>query len=107
MGTESVSAPVALVTCADKGIRLETVRRLAGTGCRVYLSARRSERGGAAAATAGARFVGLDVTSDKSVYQAVGCIEQSEGYLDVRDPHEITAAASPKRSRFSPAAKAA
>jgi NAD(P)-dependent dehydrogenase (short-subunit alcohol dehydrogenase family) len=35
MSTESASAPVALVTGADKGIGLETARRLAGpgTGC--------------------------------------------------------------------------
>jgi NAD(P)-dependent dehydrogenase (short-subunit alcohol dehydrogenase family) len=37
MSTESVSAPVALVTGADKGTGLETVRRLAGAGYRVYL----------------------------------------------------------------------
>ena len=30
MSTESVSAPVALVTGADKGIGLETARRLVG-----------------------------------------------------------------------------
>jgi NADP-dependent 3-hydroxy acid dehydrogenase YdfG len=33
-------ALVALVTGANKGIGLETVRRLAGAGCRVYLTAR-------------------------------------------------------------------
>jgi len=63
MSTESVSAPVALVTGADMGIGLETARRLAGVGYRVYLAARSSERGRTAAATAGAQFLELDVTS--------------------------------------------
>ncbi|MGH3164722.1 MAG: SDR family NAD(P)-dependent oxidoreductase, partial [Trebonia sp.] len=53
VSTESAGAPVALVTGADKGIGLETARRLAGAGYRMYLTARSSERGQAAAATAG------------------------------------------------------
>lgn len=48
MSTESVSASVALVTGADKGLGLETARRLAGAGYRVCLTARSSERGRAA-----------------------------------------------------------
>lgn len=63
--TSNTSAPVALVTGADKGIGLETARRLAGAGYWVYLTARSSERG-QAAATAGAQFLELDVTSDES-----------------------------------------
>jgi NAD(P)-dependent dehydrogenase (short-subunit alcohol dehydrogenase family) len=58
MSTESVSTPVALVTGADKGIGLETARRLAGAGYRVHLTARSSERGPAAALTARVRFLG-------------------------------------------------
>jgi NAD(P)-dependent dehydrogenase (short-subunit alcohol dehydrogenase family) len=69
MSTESVSAPVALVTGAHKGIGLETARRLAGAGYRVYLTAQQRARR-AAAATAGAQFLELKVTSDKSVYHA-------------------------------------
>jgi len=118
MSTESVSAPVALVTGADKGVGLVTARRLAGAGYRVYLTARSSERGRAAAATTGVRFPELDVTSDESVRYAAGCVEQAGGHLDVlvnnagitgpvRDPHDCTAGAPPKRSHFSPAAKAA
>jgi len=83
MSTGSVSAPVALVTGADKGIGPEAARRLAGAGYRVYLTARSSERGRAAAATAGAtagaRFLELDVTSDESVHRAAGCVEQAGG----------------------------
>jgi NAD(P)-dependent dehydrogenase (short-subunit alcohol dehydrogenase family) len=102
MSTESVSAPVALVTGANKGIGLETARRLAGAGFRVYLTARSSERGQAAAATAGARFLELDVTSDESVRHAADSVERAEAHLDVlvnnagitgpvRDPHDYTA----------------
>jgi NAD(P)-dependent dehydrogenase (short-subunit alcohol dehydrogenase family) len=50
-------APVALVTGANKGIGLETVRRLAGAGYRVYLTARNPEAGQPAADTAGASFL--------------------------------------------------
>ena len=77
MSTESVRAAVALVTGADKGIGLETARRLAGAGHRVYLTARSSEPGQAAAAPAGAQFLELDVTSDMSVRRAAGCVERA------------------------------
>jgi NAD(P)-dependent dehydrogenase (short-subunit alcohol dehydrogenase family) len=108
MGTESVSAPVELVTGAGKGIGLETARRLAGAGHRVYLTARSSQRGLAAAATAGAQFLELDMTSDESVRHAADSVEQAGGDLDVlvnnagitgpmRDPHDYTAGTSPKR----------
>ena len=76
-------APVSLVTGANKGIGLETVRRLVDAGHRVYLAARDAERGRAAAETVGARFVQLDVTSDDSVRQAAEIVEQEEGHLDV------------------------
>jgi NAD(P)-dependent dehydrogenase (short-subunit alcohol dehydrogenase family) len=79
MSTESVSAPVGLVTGADKGIGLERAGRLAGAGYRAYLTARSSEGGRAAAATAGVQFLELDVTSDESVRHTAGCVEQSGG----------------------------
>jgi NAD(P)-dependent dehydrogenase (short-subunit alcohol dehydrogenase family) len=103
MSTESASVPVALVTGADKGIGLETARRLAGAGYQVYLTARSSERGRAAAATADVQFLELDVTSGESVRHAAGCVERAEGHLDVLvnnagitglvrdDPHDYTA----------------
>jgi NAD(P)-dependent dehydrogenase (short-subunit alcohol dehydrogenase family) len=97
-----VSAPVALVTGANKSIGLETARRLVEAGYRVYLTARSSERGQAAAEAMGAQFLELDVTSDESVRHAADSVEQAEGHLDVlvnnagitgplRDPHDYTA----------------
>jgi NAD(P)-dependent dehydrogenase (short-subunit alcohol dehydrogenase family) len=103
MRTESVSAPVAPVTGADKSIGLETARRLAGAGYRVYLTARSSERGRAAAATAGVRF--LELGGD---LRGVGPSRRrlrraGRGHLDVLvndsritgpvrdDPHDFTA----------------
>jgi NAD(P)-dependent dehydrogenase (short-subunit alcohol dehydrogenase family) len=102
MSTQPASAPVALVVGADKVIGLETARRQAGAGYRMYLTARSSERGRAAAATAGPQFLELDVTSDQSLRHAAGCVEQAGGHLDVvvnnggitgpmRDPHDYTA----------------
>ena len=75
--------PIALVTGANKGIGLETVRRLTGAGYGVYLAARDAERGRAAAGTVGARPIQLDVTSDDSVRRAAEIVGQEEGRLDV------------------------
>ena len=83
MTTTLRDSPVTLVTGANKGIGLETVRRLVGAGHRVYLGARDAERGRAAADTAGAEFVQLDVTSDESVRRAADTVERAEGRLDV------------------------
>ena len=102
MSTASVSAPVALVTGANRGIGLETARRLVEAGYRVYLTARSSERGQPAAETVGAQFLELDVTSDESVRHAADSVEQTDGHLDVlvnnagitgpvRDPRDYTA----------------
>jgi NAD(P)-dependent dehydrogenase (short-subunit alcohol dehydrogenase family) len=83
MTTTLRNSPVTLVTGANKGIGLETVRRLVGAGHRVYLGARDAERGRAAADGAGAEFVQLEVTSDDSVGRAAGIVERAEGHLDV------------------------
>jgi NAD(P)-dependent dehydrogenase (short-subunit alcohol dehydrogenase family) len=102
MSTASVNAPVALVTGANKGIGLETARRLVEAGYRVYLTGRSSERGQTAAKTVGAHFLELDVTSDKSVRHAADVVGHTDGHLDVlvnnagitgplRDPHDYTA----------------
>lgn len=78
----------ALVTGANKGLGRETVRRLAGSGWRVYLAARDTARGEAAAAEFTAagldvRFVALDVTSDDSVAAAADTVKAEAGRLDV------------------------
>ncbi len=83
MTTPLNGRPVSLVTGANKGIGLETAGRLVGAGHRVYLAARDTERGRAAAEAIGARFVQLDVTSDDSVRRAAGTVEQEAGHLDV------------------------
>jgi hypothetical protein len=74
---------VALVTGANKGLGRETARRLIKEGHTVYIGARSVERGEAAAAEFGARFVQLDVTDDASVQSAIKVIEAREGHLDV------------------------
>ena len=83
MTTTLRDGQVSLVTGANKGIGLETVRRLVEAGHRVYLGARDPERGHAAAEAVGAEFVQLDVTSDDSVRRAAEVVERAEGHLDV------------------------
>jgi len=101
MTTTPPAAPVTLVTGANKGIGLETVRRLLGAGHRVYLGTRDVERGQRAADTVGARLLQLEVTSDDSVRRAADIVGQEEGHLDVlvnnagitgsvRDVHDYT-----------------
>ncbi len=72
-----------LITGANKGLGYETARQLIARGHTVYVGARSAERGQAAAATLGARFVQLDVTDDASVQAAMRVIEEREGRLDV------------------------
>jgi len=94
---------IALVTGANKGVGLETVRRLVDDGYRVYLAARDQERGRAAAAEVGATPIVLDVGSDESVAHAADLVQLAEGHLDLlvnnagitgplRDVHGYTAA---------------
>ncbi|KOT58344.1 MULTISPECIES: SDR family NAD(P)-dependent oxidoreductase [Streptomyces] len=71
-----------LITGANKGLGHETARRLIAAGHTVYVGARNIERGSAAAAELGARFVQLDVTDDASVAAAVATVE-ADGGLDV------------------------
>ncbi|WFP78409.1 SDR family oxidoreductase [Mesorhizobium sp. WSM4906] len=78
----------ALVTGANKGIGLETARRLAALGFKVWLGARDSKRGEAAAeALRSEGFdvepLELDVTSDESVAAAVRTFAARTSSLDV------------------------
>lgn len=72
-----------LITGANKGLGRETARRLIKEGHTVYIGARNAERGEAAAAELGGRFVQLDVTDDASVAGALQLIDEREGRLDV------------------------
>ncbi|MGW6933218.1 SDR family NAD(P)-dependent oxidoreductase [Lentzea sp. NPDC054927] len=68
-----------LITGANKGLGLETARRLVLAGHTVWLGSRDLSLGEAAAASIGARPVQLDVTSDSSVAAAAEAV----GSLDV------------------------
>lgn len=74
---------ITLITGANKGLGYETARRLVDLGHTVLIGARDAERGAAAAATLGARFVPLDVTDDASVAAAAADVADHEGSLDV------------------------
>jgi NAD(P)-dependent dehydrogenase (short-subunit alcohol dehydrogenase family) len=83
-----MTATIALVTGANKGIGRETARQLGARGFTVLAGARDEERGREAeralrADGANARFVRLDVTDDASVRQAAGWIEREHGRLDI------------------------
>ena len=78
---------VALVTGASKGIGRAIAAGLLRESFTVYVGARDSGRGSAAAADlaslGAARFVQLDVTSEESVADAAARIGADAGYLDV------------------------
>ncbi|MFJ6894171.1 SDR family NAD(P)-dependent oxidoreductase [Streptomyces hokutonensis] len=91
------------ITGANKGLGHETARRLLALGHTVIVGARDEERGAAAAAELGARFVRIDVTDEASVAAAAADVAVHEGVLDVLinnagvhgphgDPTELTGA---------------
>lgn len=83
-----MTARVALVSGANKGIGLEIVRRLAQSGVTAVLGSRDRGRGAAAAARLAqdgieVPVVALDVTSETSVHEAVAEIDRHFGRLDI------------------------
>ncbi|WP_344629982.1 SDR family NAD(P)-dependent oxidoreductase [Streptomyces glaucosporus] len=92
-----------LITGANKGLGLETARRLVRAGHTVFLGARAARRGAEAARAVGARPLTIDVTDDASVAAAAALVRERAGRLDVlvnnagvagpaRPADEITAA---------------
>ena len=70
---------ITFITGANKGLGYETARRLTELGHTVILGARDPQRGEAAAARLGVRFVPIDVTDDASVAAAAADVEAHEG----------------------------
>ncbi|MEU6249099.1 SDR family NAD(P)-dependent oxidoreductase [Glycomyces sp. NPDC047010] len=78
----------ALVTGANKGLGLETARRLGAEGWKVFLGSRDEARGRAAADKLAADgfdvvYVQLDVTDDESVAAAERVVREHTDHLDV------------------------
>ncbi len=78
----------ALITGANKGLGLETARRLGALGWTILAGSRDPDRGQAAAhalkeAGVDARLIDLDVTADDSVDAAADRIRDDVGSLDV------------------------
>jgi NAD(P)-dependent dehydrogenase (short-subunit alcohol dehydrogenase family) len=71
-----------LVTGCSSGIGAATAARLAGSGRRVYATARRPESLAALEAR-GCRTLALDVTDEDSMRAAVGAVEAAEGAVGV------------------------
>lgn len=71
------------ITGANKSLGFETARRLSDAGHSILIGARDPERGRAAAASLGARFVQIDVTDDDSVTAAAADVAAHEGGIDV------------------------
>jgi NAD(P)-dependent dehydrogenase (short-subunit alcohol dehydrogenase family) len=79
---------VALVTGANKGIGMETVRQLVSNGVKTYLTGRHQGRVSRAVASLDAQGLKahklvLDITSDKSVAAAVDQFELENKCLDI------------------------
>jgi NAD(P)-dependent dehydrogenase (short-subunit alcohol dehydrogenase family) len=83
-----MAARIALVTGANKGIGFEVARQLGKRGLTVYVGARDSGRGAAAAEKLraeglAARFVELDVLREETIRAAAATIEAAHGRFDV------------------------
>ena len=78
----SVPSKAVLVTGCSSGIGRATALRLAGSGWKVYASARRPETI-SQLGDAGCQTLALDVTDEQSMRAAVDSIEQAEGAIGV------------------------
>ena len=83
-----MTAKIALITGANKGIGYETARQLGSQDMTVLVGARDADRGreaeqGLRDGGADAHFVQLDVTDAKSIKRAAEWIEGTCGHLDV------------------------
>ena len=76
------SSPIAVVTGASAGIGAATGRALAGTGYRVVLGARRTERIQELARELGGDAFPLDVTNPASIERFVTSVAQLAGRVD-------------------------
>lgn len=86
--THPLTATIALITGANKGIGYEVARLLGEQGATVLVGARDTERGGAAErslrdAGIDAHHVHIDVINDQLVAQAAERIESEYGRLDI------------------------
>ena len=101
-----MTAKIALITGANKGIGFETARQLGAMEMTVLIGARDEERGREAERAlrdggADARFVQLDVTDAKSVELAAEWIGKEYGRLDVLVNNAGTATVSRQRALAS------
>jgi NAD(P)-dependent dehydrogenase (short-subunit alcohol dehydrogenase family) len=78
----SEPSKAALITGCSSGIGRATALRLAGSGWKVYASARRPEAI-SELRDAGCETLALDVTDEQSMQAAVASIEQAEGAIGV------------------------
>jgi NAD(P)-dependent dehydrogenase (short-subunit alcohol dehydrogenase family) len=78
-----MTANIALVTGANKGIGYEIVKQLTELGMTVLLAARDPQRGAGAAQALGVDFIQLDVTDPASAQAAAAIVEDRFGRLDV------------------------
>lgn len=81
-GSGTLAYMITFITGANKGLGYETARRLTALGHTVLLGARDVQRGEAAAAKLGVRFVRIDVTDDASVAAAADDVAANEGRID-------------------------
>ncbi|MET0449646.1 MAG: SDR family NAD(P)-dependent oxidoreductase, partial [Aeromicrobium sp.] len=72
-----------LITGGNKGLGLETARRLVELGHTVYIGARDQARGREAADRVGAHLLVMDVTDDESVVSAAAVLAEHETRLDL------------------------